>query len=84
MFERMFGKRPRTLPLKEPAPGSLGAVNRQLEEIEEWRERVQDILLRHEKELRRLRRDVQVTRYMLDIFLILLLAALSAWWYFFR
>ncbi|MBL0350142.1 MAG: hypothetical protein IPP68_07195 [Elusimicrobia bacterium] len=83
VFKKWMNRKPPPLVRETPA-GSLGAVTRQVEDLQEWRVDALTILQAHERRLQKLRTEVRVTRYILDVFLVLLLAAVAGWYYFAR
>ena len=85
MFAKLFGRKSRMLKPKEPPPGSLGDVNKRLDEIDDWQENVEDLIARHEKEILRLRKSLRWNRllFVLDVILVVLLGGLWAWYHFF-
>jgi hypothetical protein len=83
IFKKWMNRKPPPLPRETPA-GSLGALARQVEDLQEWRGDALTLLQAHERRLQKLRNEVRVTRYILDVFLVLLLAAVAGWYYFSR
>ena len=68
-------------PTRDTPGGTLGALSREIGDVQEWREEAQALLVAHERRLRRLQGEIRTTRLMLDVFLVLLLAG-AAMWYF--
>ncbi|MBL0058548.1 MAG: hypothetical protein IPP35_05480 [Elusimicrobia bacterium] len=79
VFSKFFNKK--TRPVKEKPAATPAALGRQLDELEEWRDNAQELMLAHEREIRKLRSDVGALRLLVDVFLILLLLALGGWYF---
>jgi hypothetical protein len=77
-FDKFFAK---PTSLKAPPAESPREVARRLAEIRDWQGRVERMLLVSERRIRRLNRQLYITRLMLDVFLVALLAAVLAWWF---
>jgi hypothetical protein len=81
-FDKLFNK---PTPTKSPtSPDSPREMARRLVEIRVWQGKVERMLLLQDRQIRRLRRQIYVTRLMLDVFLVLVLAVVAAWYYFSR
>jgi hypothetical protein len=78
VFSKFFNKKSR--PGKEKTASTPASLGRQLEELEEWRDDAQELMLSQEREIRKLRSDVGALRLLVDVFLILLLLALGGWY----
>ncbi len=78
VFSKFFNKKPR--PGKEKTASTPASLGRQLEELEEWRDDAQELMLSQEREIRKLRSDVGALRLLVDVFLILLFLALGGWY----
>lgn len=79
VFKRWLNTRQRQPP-KEP-PSTLTALGRQLGEMQEWQADAQEVLLSQERRLQKLRKEIRSTRILLDIFLLLLLSGIAAWYF---
>lgn len=80
MFKKWLSPRPGP---PRPVPGgTLGSLSRDVADLQEWREEAQQLLMSQERRLNRLRREARVTRLLVDILLVLLLAGVAAWYYF--
>jgi hypothetical protein len=72
-FNLVFSKPPRIR--KFPLPALSSDVRKSLEQIHEWEESVEELVEAQQRQILRLRREIRTTRYVLDVFLVLLLAA---------
>lgn len=77
LFTRWLSGKIRPPAREKPARASSG-VGERVDELEEWRDRAETVLGAHEREIRRLSGEIRSTRVLLDVFLVLLLAACAA------
>jgi hypothetical protein len=79
VFSQLFSKKPRAYSPKEPPPGSMAAVNRQLAELQEWQEGVETLLKVQERQIRRLKQEIRFTRFLFYAVLLAFAAVAAAW-----
>jgi hypothetical protein len=73
LFNLLFSKPPRIR--KFPLPAISSDVRKTLEQIHVWEESIEELVEAQQRQIIRLRREIRTTRYVLDVFLVLLLAA---------
>lgn len=83
LFTRWLTGKTRPATREKPVRASSG-VGERVDDLEEWRDRAETVLGAHERELRRLSGEIRSTRLLLDVFLILLLAACAAGYWLYR
>jgi hypothetical protein len=83
---RAFDKLSRKLGKKGGPPilDSAGEAGARWKELQEWRENIDKLIRLQSHQIRQLRRQLIITRLMLDVFLVLLLALAAAWYFFAR
>jgi CHAD domain-containing protein len=79
MFNRVFSKSSKFKRL--PLPEETQDVRKALHELHVWEEQVEDAIEAQQRQITRLRKEIRATRYLLDVFLILLLAACLAYYW---
>jgi len=72
LFWRVFGDKKKAA--REPKARGLAAINEQLTEMEEWQEDADRALQGHQRDLRRLGRELRAMRLLLLVTVLLLLA----------
>jgi hypothetical protein len=79
LFNRAFSKPPRIR--KFPLPVISGDVRKTLEQIHAWEENIEELVEAQQRQILRLRRGLRTTRYILDVFLLLLLVACAMYYW---
>ena len=80
MFNRVFSKPPKVRRLLLPEESQ--DLNKALRNLREWEEQVDDAIEAQQRQITRLRREIRATRFLLDVFLVLLLAACLVYYWF--
>ena len=79
LFNVLLSKPPRIR--RFPLPVITSDVRKTLESIHQWEESIEELVEAQQTQIIRLRREIRTTRYLLDIFLVLLLAASVAYYW---
>lgn len=80
IFKKWLHKTPEKS--RPPLTGTLGSLSRDVSDLKEWQEDAREILISQERRLRKLQGEIRTTRVILDVFLVLLLMVVLAWYYF--
>jgi hypothetical protein len=82
MFNKILDRPLRPRSVKEPPPNSLAGVIRTVTDMQEWQAKAEEMFRIQDREIRRLKRDIKVYRWVVDAFMAVLLLSLLAWYYF--